>query len=140
MYITPTKNLTVEEIAALSDDDLRSVFAERVEEWFIKPMEILDKHEHTGFAVAYLTKQIIALENVDKGLLGTDDFLGSDKISVNGDRTCVFSGFLHNDSVVVNPHLAAEWSRNVLRNLVVDLDVEKFRKMLIDKAKALESK
>jgi hypothetical protein len=134
MYITPTKNLTLEEIEALSDEDLRSIFAERVEEWFIKPMEILDQHGHTGFAVAYLMKQIIALRGAEgEGTLDTDDFLGSSSISVSGDSGYVFSGPIDNDLVVVNPHLVADWSRRVLRSFVID--VEKFRKTLLDKVK-----
>ena len=138
MYVTKDKNLTTDEIRKLSDDELKTIYQERVEDWFIRPMEILDEHEHTGLAVAHLLQQIAVLVpgafTEVQPLLADSDILHNEYIFVGGDPTSVFSRF-SSRALVVNPHKAVAWARNALGGLVDNLDTDAFRFFLISKSK-----
>lgn len=139
MYVTKDKNLTTEEIRKLSDDELREIYQARLEDWFIKPMEILDQHEHTGMAIAYLFKQFLILTPsalYAEFLLKSIDMLNSEPVFVDGDPEITFTQ--HFSSLVVNPHKVVEFARGMLKTNVKLLDTDSFRLVLIKKSKLMK--
>ena len=140
MYVTKDKNLTTDEIRKLSDEELKEIYRARIEDWFIKPMEILDGHEHTGFAIAHLLQQITVLVpgafNEVQPLFAETDLLHHEYIGVDGNPENVFTRH-HSHVLIFNPHKAVAWARNTLEGLVTNLDTYAFRFFLVKKSKLI---
>jgi len=56
--VTATKELSLEDIKNLTYQELLDIYYEQVEDWYIKPMEILVKHDNTGWAIIELFRAI----------------------------------------------------------------------------------
>jgi hypothetical protein len=145
MKVTATKDLTVAEIENLTTKELRDLYVERIEDWLIKPMDILSQHDHTGWAVLQL---FLTLEDL---LGGAVRFPVIYERVVLLDEALVVDGSFENDIaatfeeggdielVKVNPLKLPALARKCVKSIrdlgdLAPIDLDDFKAMLMKKA------
>jgi len=158
MKVTSNKDLKIEEIKFLTEEELRELYFQRIIEWVITPMEILSKDSHTGWAILQLFLSIYDLlggaMKLPDGLHQGCSVLREDQIILAGDLDRAFEVVTMGEEdedgcggetfIMVNPSLLIELAHTAVSAIkslgdLCPIDMEEFRDSLIRKAEASEN-
>ena len=143
MFVTADLNLTLEQIEALNEEELMKIYYQRIEDWIINPMKILNAQPHTGWAM--LQVFIMGAELLPfQGMHGDfSHILSHSKLFVTGEleEPDTYFKIDDNKNMFVKPSsliIALESAISICKSKNWKPNLEKFKEILTIKAKVSE--